>query len=296
MYNFFPAKRLEDLLELLDRLRGKIRDITDAVGKEFEILEPGETLDPRDILERVAKEDSSVIDDLEEAEDISLISLREALRLRLRRLLEENPGIRARVLALVQEAPVIAGIAEEGVVWPLFTFEIGKRSELILYDLDTKSLVEDDLAIVRAMDSARIGLASAPISDESVMEAAKDLLLERVRTRFFVAGRFVSKAVRLASERLRRTYFKVSVYDEPLAKRVAKARQRLQQVRMSAVIERDLEDLLRRTRSSSDTDFLREIEEFVAPLPLAMADEEELGAVREPQLVAALVSGIPRQI
>ncbi|GIU71458.1 MAG: helicase [Candidatus Nitrosocaldaceae archaeon] len=67
---FIPEKELEDLLGLLNRLESKIQEIADTVGIESTIL--GEKENPKNFnaIERIRKEDQSLIDDIEKSSEL----------------------------------------------------------------------------------------------------------------------------------------------------------------------------------------------------------------------------------
>ena len=69
--NVFPEEGLEDVLGLVERLQGRIADIERTVGLDASV--PGETVSSRSFeeLRRIRAEDSSVLDDLEEENELS---------------------------------------------------------------------------------------------------------------------------------------------------------------------------------------------------------------------------------
>lgn len=72
IYNVFPQEGLEELLNLVQRLRDRIRDIDRTVGQDASIL--GEAISARSLnqLKRINAEDETVIDELEQ--DVELVS------------------------------------------------------------------------------------------------------------------------------------------------------------------------------------------------------------------------------
>ena len=67
---FIPEKQLNDLLNIMEKLEAKIQDIGDVVGAEGSIL--GEKENPKtfNALDRIAAEDSSLLDEMEKSADL----------------------------------------------------------------------------------------------------------------------------------------------------------------------------------------------------------------------------------
>ncbi|MCS6858969.1 MAG: helicase-related protein [Abditibacteriales bacterium] len=67
LYNFFPEDKLEDLLNLMKRLREKIDNIRRTVGVDAKVLDPSELVDPKDFnaLRDIEAEKQQVVDELE---------------------------------------------------------------------------------------------------------------------------------------------------------------------------------------------------------------------------------------
>ena len=74
LYNFFPEDRLEDLLNIMRRLRGKIDDIRRTVGLDVKVLDPSELVTPKDFnaLRDIADEKGGVIDELEAMSELDV--------------------------------------------------------------------------------------------------------------------------------------------------------------------------------------------------------------------------------
>ncbi|MFN7016076.1 MAG: helicase-related protein [Fimbriimonadales bacterium] len=91
VYNFIPEDALENLLGLMERLRQKLQQINQAVGLDASVL--GETPNPQDFntLRRIAKDDSSVLDELESESELNIGEfLMEDLMAFLKKLGEES--------------------------------------------------------------------------------------------------------------------------------------------------------------------------------------------------------------
>ena len=65
IYNFFPEKGLEKLLNLVRKLQRKLTQINDTIGLDSSVM--GEVADPKtfNTLDRIAAEDHTIIDELE---------------------------------------------------------------------------------------------------------------------------------------------------------------------------------------------------------------------------------------
>jgi hypothetical protein len=74
LYNFFPEDRLEDLLNIMRRLRAKIDDIRCTVGLDAKVLDPSELVDPKDFnaLRDIADEKGEIVDELEAMSELDV--------------------------------------------------------------------------------------------------------------------------------------------------------------------------------------------------------------------------------
>jgi hypothetical protein len=74
LYNFFPEDKLEDLLNIMRRLRAKIDDIRRTVGLDAKVLDPSELVDPKDFnaLRDIADEKSEIVDELEAMSELDI--------------------------------------------------------------------------------------------------------------------------------------------------------------------------------------------------------------------------------
>jgi len=97
VYNFFPEEDLEELLRLLTRLYEKLHAINRTVGLDASVL--GETPNPMDfnILRRLAGEEGTTLDELEEASELTI---GEFLKQDLLRFLKEAGEERLRRIPL----------------------------------------------------------------------------------------------------------------------------------------------------------------------------------------------------
>ena len=89
LWNFFPDAKLEELLQLVETLQGKLQ-VIDAQGlHDASVL--GETPHPRafNLIERVKDEDASVLDEEEKAAELATS---EGLRMHLRKAMESGLG------------------------------------------------------------------------------------------------------------------------------------------------------------------------------------------------------------
>ena len=97
VYNIYPDQELEALLELLKKLKTKIKTITEVIGKENYILSPEEDINPKVIGERIRKlRETEDLRTYEEAgrnpilAHLRTIDERAQLSLELKSLIQEN--------------------------------------------------------------------------------------------------------------------------------------------------------------------------------------------------------------
>ena len=105
VYNFFPEEELEELLSLVQRLHEKLDAINRTVGLDASVI--GEKPSPMEfnILRRVQQQDETVLDELEEASELSI---GEFLKQDLLRFLKELGEER------LENIPLGMGTAREG--------------------------------------------------------------------------------------------------------------------------------------------------------------------------------------
>ncbi len=175
VFNFFPEDHLESLLNLVQRLYEKLDAIKRTIGLDASTL--GETVDPKDFntITRIRDEDSSVLDELEEASELTVGEfVKQELLDFLKRVGEER----------LKRIPigVGSGMKGEGQHGLFVYLKGGDRHFWAYYDLATGKITERKLDIVRLIRCQEKTAWQEPDFDVyDVIDKVKDFIVNRLR-------------------------------------------------------------------------------------------------------------------
>jgi hypothetical protein len=146
LYNFFPEDKLEDLLNIMRRLRAKMDDIRRTVGLDAKVLDPSELVDPKDFnaLRDIADENGDIV---EELEAMSELDVGDIIKQELLDFLKQIGRERTERIPL----GVGSGLHKEG-ARGLFVYLRGKERQFwCYYDLtkERDAITERKLEILR---------------------------------------------------------------------------------------------------------------------------------------------------
>jgi len=173
--NFFPEDRLESLLNLVHRLYEKLDAIKRTIGLDASTL--GETVDPKDFntIKRIRDEDASVLDELEEASELTAGEfVKQELLDFLKRVGEEK----------LRRIPtgVGSGMKREGQHGLFVYLKGGDRHFWTYYDLSTGKITERKLDIIRLIRCQEGTARQEPDFDVyDIIDKVKDSIVNRLR-------------------------------------------------------------------------------------------------------------------
>jgi len=175
VFNFFPEDRLESLLNLVHRLYEKLDAIKRTIGLDASTL--GETVDPKDFntIKRIRDEDASVLDELEEASELTVGEfVKQELLDFLKRVEEER----------LKRIPVGvgSGMKCEGQHGLFVYLKGGDRHFWAYYDLSTGKISERKLDIIRLIRCQEGTVRVEPDFDVyDIIDKVKDSIVNRLR-------------------------------------------------------------------------------------------------------------------
>jgi hypothetical protein len=175
VFNFFPEDRLESLLNLVHRLYEKLDAIKRTIGLDASTL--GETVDPKDFntIKRIRDEDASVLDDLEEASELTVGEfVKQELLDFLKRVGEEK----------LKRIPlgVGSGMKREGQRGLFVYLKGGDRHFWAYYDIATAKISERKLDIIRLIRCQEKTPRVEPDFDVyDIIDKVKDSIVNRLR-------------------------------------------------------------------------------------------------------------------
>lgn len=175
VFNFFPEDRLESLLNLVHRLYEKLDAIKRTIGLDASTL--GETVDPKDFntIKRIRDEDVSVLEELEEASELTVGEfVKQELLDFLKRVGEEK----------LKRIPtgVGSGMRGNGQHGLFVYLKGGDRHFWAYYDVTTSKITERKLDIIRLIRCQEGTARVEPDFDVyEVIDKVKDSIINRVR-------------------------------------------------------------------------------------------------------------------
>jgi superfamily II DNA or RNA helicase len=175
VYNFFPEDRLESLLNLVHRLYEKLDAIKRTIGLDASTL--GETVDPRDFntIKRIRDEDASVLDELEEASELTVGEFVK------QELLDFLKSVGEEKLKRIPTG-VGSGMKREGQHGLFVYLKGGDRHFWAYYDMVTGKITEQKLDIIRLIRCQEGTVRQEPDFDVyEIIDKVKDSIVNRLR-------------------------------------------------------------------------------------------------------------------
>lgn len=272
--NFFPPESIETIIGILTKLRQKLLDIAETVGKEERALEAEELINPKEfqaVMKRLEQRDASVIDDLEEKTEETYQNLTDFLRMRFRQEIQ-NPETLHRMRRLSEILPQYALLIGGDKSEYLLLMELGDRMELWLFD--GKEVSKDDRNIIALLSEAqnviesRTGIQFPDIVNEAKQVYVKEL--EQLKMKGGMPGIIVGKV----KSRLQAIYFRKG----KLAPKAGEVTRKLEESLISGMEEKKLREVL---KEEKDEKFLSMLEDllWLAPKKEAITQAASVGDI-----------------
>lgn len=259
VYNFFPLDEIENIIDLIGKLRRKIVEIADTFGKEQKILEAEELINVKEFqatMNRIG--DSRLIDDLEERVDSVYQNLMDFLRMRFRKEIKDISVVN-RMRDLSENLPKSASMIERGEEGQLFLMEVAGIPQLWLFEKG--EILADEQRVIRLL--GRVGENTEGLSPRlkmrDIVNEAKQVFREDVkkqRIRGETPGEVIGKIkTRLQSIYLRKSNFRSIVN---------KMNRLINEVSLSGMEERQLKEIL---KDAKDEKFIESLKQILENLP-----------------------------
>lgn len=294
IYNFMPEDRLEDLLNLVDRINNKIKYITETVGIESKILTEDEIIKDKvfndedtDSLRKLsnAENKSAFIDKLEVQKD-DMIPTEEYMREDYKTFILYHDLNKTRVekipngICSIKKSDTYKGV--------YMYYKIGDEDFWLFYDSINDNYITNKAKIYQIISEGSY-LDIKPlkrdidIDVERILHKGKDFVNERVQNiiQSQIAVTRISKVQKDIAERIENMFFKAK-YRSRITEEQRKIRQKIKKPlhRGTLMKLRDLE-----IESMSDDELLESLDEILSYIELDKLDNGDNLRDKEIELI-----------